>query len=83
MPVCPGWGEQGLSHKTDMDQRQGDGGVILEFHRVGNSVKVSAVDTETYVEVSIVAPLDSSEKQMTDTVLQKLNYVLAKRKRDE
>ncbi len=66
-----------------MDQRQGDGEVILEFHRVGNSVKVSAVDTKTFIEVSIVAPRDSTKKQMTDTVLQKLHYVLAKRKRDE
>ena len=66
-----------------MDQRQGDGEVIIEFHRIGNSVKVSAVDTKTYIEVSIVAPRDSTEKQMTDTVLQKLHYVLAKRKRDE
>ena len=69
--------------RTDMDQRQGDGEVILEFHRVGNSVKVSAVDAKTYVEVSIIAPPDSTKKQMTDTVLQKLRYVLAKRKRDE
>ncbi len=66
-----------------MDQRQGDGEFIIEFHRIGNSVKVSAVDTKTYIEVSIVAPRDSTEKQMTDTVLQKLHYVLAKRKRDE
>ncbi len=49
-----------------MDQRQGDGEVILEFNRVGNSIKVSAIDAKTYVEVSIVAPLDSTEKQMTE-----------------
>ena len=66
-----------------MDQRQGDGEVIVEFHRVGNSIKVSAIDAKTYVEVSIIAPLDSTKKHMTDTVLQKLDYVLAKRKRDE
>jgi hypothetical protein len=66
-----------------MDKRQDDGEFIIEFHRVGNSVKVSAVDTKTFIEVSIVAPRDSTEKQMTDTVLQKLHYVLAKRKRDE
>ena len=66
-----------------MDQRQGDGEVLVEFHRIGNSVKVSAIDAKTYVEVSIIAPLDSTKKQMTDTVLQKLDYVLAKRKRDE
>ena len=66
-----------------MDQRQVEGEVIVEFHRVGNSIKVSAIDAKTYVEVSIIAPPDSTKKQMTDTVLQKLNYVLAKRKRDE
>lgn len=66
-----------------MDPRQGDGEVLVEFYRVGNSVKVSAIDVMTYVEVSIIAPTDSTEKQMTDTVLQKLNYVLAKRKWDE
>ena len=56
---------------------------LIEFHRVGAYVKVSAVDTKTFIEVSIVAPSDSAEKQMTDTVLQKLHYVIAKRKRDE
>ncbi|MCH8092705.1 MAG: hypothetical protein IIC57_10200 [Proteobacteria bacterium] len=66
-----------------MDQRQGDGEVLVEFHRVGNSIKVSAIDAKTYVEVSIIAPVDSTQKHMTDTVLQKLHYVLAKRKRDE
>ncbi len=66
-----------------MDQPQGDGEVIVEFHRVGNSIKVSAIDAKTYVEVSIIAPLDSTKKHRTDTVLQKLDYVLAKRKRDE
>ena len=81
IPDAPGTGRWGP--RTDMDQRQGDVEVILEFHRVGNSIKVSAVDTETYVEVSIVAPRDCTEKEMTDTVLQKLNYVLAKRNRDE
>lgn len=54
-------------------------GAIVEFHRIGNSVKVSAVDTETHVEVSIVAPASSSERQMTDAVLKKLQYVLARK----
>jgi hypothetical protein len=66
-----------------MDKRQDDGEFIIEFHQIGNSVKVSAVDTKTLIEVSIVAPSDSTKKHMTDTVLQKLHYVIAKRKRDE
>jgi len=53
-------------------------GVIVEFHRVGNAVKVSAVDTKTYLEVSIMAPVHCSEQEMTDTVLRKLAYVQEK-----
>lgn len=51
---------------------------IIEFHRIGNAVKVSAVDTVTHVEVSIIAPARSSEREMTDAVLKKLQYVLAR-----
>ena len=54
-------------------------GVIVEFHQVGNAVKVSAVDTETFLEVSIMAPVHCTEKEMTDTVLRKLAYVREKR----
>ncbi len=52
--------------------------VIVEFHRVGNAVKVSAVDTRTYEEVSIVAPAHSTEREMTDAVLRKLAWVQAR-----
>ena len=54
------------------------GEAIIEFRRIGNSVKVSAIDTVTQVEVSIVAPASSSEREMTDAVMRKLNYVLAR-----
>ena len=57
----------------------GDDGVIVEFHRVGNAVKVSAVDTRSFLEVSILAPTTASEKEMTDTVLKKLAWVQAKK----
>lgn len=57
-------------------ERVGD--VILEFRRIGNTVKVSAVDTVSYVEVSIMAPVTCSEQEMTSTAIQKLEYVLAK-----
>ncbi|HSR54979.1 MAG TPA: hypothetical protein VLN73_01970 [Alphaproteobacteria bacterium] len=61
-----------------MGQSAEKDGVIVEFHRVGNAVKVSAVDTRTYLEVSIMAPVGCSEREMTDTVLRKLAYVQAK-----
>ena len=54
--------------------------VLLEFQRVGNAVKVIAMDPETAVEVSIVGPQDAGEEQLTRTAIRKLEYVLNKRK---
>ena len=54
--------------------------VIIEFHRVGNSVKVSAMDTKTLTEVSIVGPANAGEEVLKRNVLRKLEYVLAKNK---
>lgn len=54
--------------------------VIIEFHHVGNAVKVSAIEPKTLTEVSIVGPLSASEAELTHNVLKKLEYVLAKKK---
>ena len=53
--------------------------VIFEFFRVGNSVKVSAVDTETMTEVSVVGPATASEATLRNNALRKLEFVLARR----
>lgn len=53
--------------------------VILEFHSVGNAVKVTAIDPETLVEVSIMGPLSAGEEALKRAALRKLEYVLAKR----
>lgn len=63
------------SQGLDMKDQDAIGDVIIEFHQVGHAIKVSAVDTKSYLEVSIVAPLDAGEAQMTETVLRKLAYV--------
>lgn len=55
--------------------------VIIEFHQVGNAVKVSAIDTKTMVEVSIVGAPGSGEETLKRTVLKKLEYVLEKNKK--
>lgn len=62
--------------------RPGDerGDAIIEFQTIGSTVKVSAVDPATLVEVSIVAPVKASQREMTLAVLNKLRYVLARRK---
>ncbi len=52
--------------------------VLLEFYRVGNAVKVTAMDPETMVEVSIVGPSGAGEEQLTRIAIRKLDYVLKK-----
>ena len=53
--------------------------VIFEFIQHGHSVKVSAMDPETLVEVSIVGPASAGQATLKLTALNKLKYVLAKR----
>lgn len=53
---------------------------LIEFVRVGNSVKVSAIDPATGVEVSIVGPANFSQLQLSRNAIAKLRYVLARKK---
>jgi len=53
--------------------------IIFEFQRVGGYVKVSAVDTLTSAEVSIVGPPSAGQVQLERLAAQKLEYVLSKR----
>lgn len=62
-----------------MASGQGDG-VIFEFMTVGSYVKVSAIDTATGTEVSIVGNPASGEAMLRRTALRKLQYVLDKKR---
>lgn len=53
--------------------------VLIEFQQVGNAVKVTAVDTETLVEVSMMGPASAGQEILKRNVINKLNYVLAKK----
>ncbi|MDR3440823.1 DUF6898 family protein [Telmatospirillum sp.] len=53
--------------------------VIFEFRRIGNSVKVSAIEPVTNTEVSIVGPATAGEQVLKVTAVRKLQYVLARR----
>ena len=64
---------------TDPGERE----VILEYFQIGNSVKVSAVDPVTLVEVSIIGPADQSREALTRTAINKLDYVLRKRQDEQ
>ena len=54
-------------------------GFIIEFIKMGNYVKVSAVCTKTGVETSIVGDPKASKKELEDLAVKKLLYVLRKR----
>lgn len=52
--------------------------VLFEFRRIGNYVKVSAIDAESGLEVSIVGDAAAGEARLKMTAVKKLEYVLAK-----
>ena len=54
--------------------------VLFEFSAVGNSVKVCAVDPDTLVEATIIGPVSAGEQTLKHAALQKLRYVLAKKR---
>ncbi len=58
-----------------------DEGYIIEYRKVGNSVKVSAIDTASMTEVSVIAPPRMSRKNMANLAIKKLLYVMGKAKR--
>ncbi len=55
--------------------------VIIEFHQVGNAVKVTAVDPESLIEVSIVGAPSAGRETLERTAIRKLEYVLEKNRR--
>ena len=52
------------------------GEVIIEFYPVGAYVKVSAIDTVTMTEVSIVGDPARGEEALARVAIQKLEYVM-------
>ncbi len=56
--------------------------VLFEFWRVGDSVRVAAIDPATNTEVSVVAPPTTGLETMQRVAARKLAYVLARRRRE-
>ena len=52
-------------------------GYLIEFITIGNSVKVSAIDPQTGIEVSIVGPVHATEAQLTHNAVRKLRRRLS------
>ena len=53
--------------------------VLVEFQQIGNAVKVTAMDTKSMVEVSIMGPATAGEEILKRNVINKLNYVISKK----
>ena len=56
------------------------GEILFEFRRIGNSVKVSAIDPVTNTEVSIVGAVAAGEHALKMAALRKLQFILKRRK---
>jgi len=56
--------------------------VFFEFVRVGQVVKVNAIDPETGIEVSMVGDAKASSDTLKRLATRKLEYVIAKRLAD-
>ncbi|GGA51057.1 DUF6898 family protein [Pelagibacterium lentulum] len=46
--------------------------VLFEFHHVGQQVRVAAIDSETGIEVVVIAPVSSSQQHMKSVAMAKL-----------
>jgi phage head maturation protease len=57
-------------------------GYIVEYYAVGNSVKVTAIDPATLLEVSIVGEPSASRQQLAELAIRKLRYVQNKGKEE-
>lgn len=53
--------------------------IIIEFHPVGNIVKVSVMDTASLTEVSISGPASAGEAMLKLNALKRLEYVMKKK----
>ncbi len=50
--------------------------MLLEFHRVGNAVRVVAIDQPSGTEVILIGPADATRAQLIRAATDKLRYVL-------
>lgn len=60
-----------------MHKSSGPGEILLEFHQVGNQVRVAAIDADTGTEVIVVAPATATRQQMQSIAIAKLKRKLA------
>ena len=70
-----GWGAARAVNRKSTQLRE----VLFEFRRVGNFVRVSAIDPITRTEVQIVGDSKQGRETLKRVAIRKLEYVLGKR----
>lgn len=58
-----------------------DDGYLIEYTPVGNVVKVTALDPQTLVEVSVVGDPRLSQRELALLAVRKLRYMIAKQQK--
>ncbi len=53
--------------------------VIIEYAKIGQIVKVSAMDSATLTEISIQGPASAGEETLKRNAIKRLEYVLKKK----
>jgi hypothetical protein len=56
----------------------GQEGYIVEFIRVDQSVKATAIDPATLTEASVIGPVRASRRELGQLAVRKLQYMLKK-----
>ena len=56
--------------------------ILFEYVRLGNSVKVTAIEPETKIEAAVVVPASLSQEQMKMQALNRLKYILKKKEEE-
>jgi hypothetical protein len=62
-----------------MSADNGNDGYFIEYTAVGNSVKVTAMDPVTLVEVSIIGDRKLSQRELAALAVRKLRYMIDKK----
>lgn len=57
---------------------QGAGQILIEYAKIGNQVRVAAIDVRTGIEVIAIAPVTATKLQMERLAVAKLKRRLAR-----
>lgn len=73
-------GRQSRLRKSGVPRGDVVGEVLFEFSRVGNVIRVTAIDVDSNTEIVIAGPATAPQAMLQNTALQKLRYVMARKK---